>query len=152
MEAAELEFTFLSISRRYVSFSSVFREIFYRVLHMFGISSPRTFATDYQRDAILTTYSELEAREGLKECFSLLREEGFTVWCFTSGDITRVKGYFERSGIDMPLENFMSCDTKGVAKPDPAAYEPIFQKLGKDDVKWYAAAHMWDVSAANTVG
>ena len=152
MEAAELEYTFLSISTRYQPFSAVFHAIFYRVLWMSGIQKPREFATDAQRDAMLQTYSELEAREGLKECFELLRGAGFTVWCFTSGDVKRVKGYFERSGIEMPLENFASCDVEGVAKPDPKAYESIYKKFEVEDVKWFAAAHMWDVSAANKVG
>ena len=52
----------------------------------------------------------------------------------------------------MPLENFVSCDTKGVAKPALAAYRSMLQKFADDDVKWFAAAHMWDVSAAVKAG
>jgi 2-haloacid dehalogenase len=52
----------------------------------------------------------------------------------------------------MPLENFISCDTQGLAKPALAAYRPALAKFADDDVKWFAAAHMWDVSAAVKVG
>ena len=46
----------------------------------------------------------------------------------------------------------ISCDGLGVAKPAPAAYEAVWRRFGPDDVKWFAAAHMWDVSAATKVG
>lgn len=92
MEAAEREFTYLSISERYMTFSVVFRALFYRILWMAGIQEPRKFATDEQRYAILATYSQLEAREGVKEAFELLRNAGFIVWCLTSGDVERVRG------------------------------------------------------------
>lgn len=59
-----------------------------------------------------------------------------------------MQGYFNRGGVDMPAERFVSCDTQGVAKPALAAYRPVYEKFGKDDQKWFAAAHMWDVSAA----
>ena len=81
-----------------------------------------------------------------------MRANGFTVWCFTSGDVQRVGGYFERAGVDMPLENIISCDAAGIAKPALPAYEAVFKRLGADDVKWFAAAHMWDVAAATKVG
>jgi len=119
---------------------------------MSGIENPREFANDEQRDKILATFSQLAPREGIKEAFELLREAGFTIWCFTTADIKRVQGYFAKSGIEMPEKNFTSCDTKGVAKPALAAYESVLAKLGNDEVKWFAAAHMWDVSAAKRVG
>lgn len=74
------------------------------------------------------------------------------MWCFTTGDIQRVKGYFERAGVDMPLENIVSCDSAGVAKPALPAYESVYKRFGEDDVKWFAAAHLWDVAAATKVG
>jgi 2-haloacid dehalogenase len=52
----------------------------------------------------------------------------------------------------MPLENFISCDSAGIAKPALAAYRPALERFGEEDVKWFAAAHMWDVSAAVKVG
>jgi 2-haloacid dehalogenase len=39
-----------------------------------------------------------------------------------------------------------------VAKPALAAYKPTLARFAADDIKWFAAAHMWDVSAAVKVG
>ena len=74
------------------------------------------------------------------------------MWCLTTGDVKRVRGYFERGGVDMPIINFISCDNVGVAKPALQAYGPALEKFGEGDEKWFAAAHMWDVSAAVKVG
>lgn len=152
MTASELEFTFLSLSSRYKPYKLVLSALFYRTLHMLGVSDPKAIATKEERDVCIQGYSELELRPGLKECFAKLRSEGFTVWCLTTGDVTRVRGYFERGGVDMPMENFISCDSAGVAKPALAAYEPALARFGEGDVRWFAAAHMWDVSAAVKVG
>ncbi|KAE8383851.1 HAD-like domain-containing protein [Aspergillus bertholletiae] len=152
MTAAELEFTFLSISERYRPYKEVITALFYRTLYMAGVEDPRSFATDAERDQCVQGYSELELRPGTRECFAKLREAGFTVWCLTTGDTRRVRGYFERAGVDMPLENFISCDSQGVAKPALAAYRPAMERFAAEDVKWFAAAHMWDVSAAVRVG
>lgn len=151
-DTSELEFTFLSISDRYKPYSEVMKAMFYRTLWQAGIQDPRSFATEDERDACVAAYSALTLRTGLMECFEILRSAGFTVWCFTTGDVKRVRGYFEKGGVDMPLENFVSCDTKGVAKPALAAYRFVLEKFGPNEEKWFAAAHMWDVSAAVKVG
>ncbi|KAJ5891092.1 uncharacterized protein N7473_007320 [Penicillium subrubescens] len=152
MTAAELEFTFLSISERYKPYKEVMSALFFRTLYMMGVEDPRAFATEAERDQCAQGYSELELRPGTKDCFAKLRDAGFTVWCLTTGDTKRVRGYFERGGVDMPLENFISCDTAGVAKPALAAYRPALAQFKEEDKKWFAAAHMWDVSAAVKVG
>lgn len=152
MTAAELEFTFLSISERYKSYKEILAALFFRTLHMAGIENPRAFATEAERDQCVQGYSELELRPGTKECFETLRAAGFTVWCLTTGDAKRVQGYFERSGVTMPSENLISCDAHGIAKPALAAYRPAFDRFAPTDEKWFAAAHMWDVSAATKVG
>lgn len=150
-EAAEREYTYLSISNRYVRFYDVFRALFYRILWMAGVEEPRTFATDADLEFVLARFMELEARPGVAECFEILRENGFTVWAFTAGDAKRVRGYFERNGIDMPLENFASCDSLGVGKPAPESYRPLLERFAGEEA-WFAAAHMWDVSAAKSTG
>jgi 2-haloacid dehalogenase len=152
MTAAELEFTFLSISESYRPYKEVLKALFYRSLWMAGVKDPRTLVTEAERDQCIEGYSKLELRPGAKECFEKLRSEGFTVWCLTTGDTQRVRGYFERAGVDMPLEDFISCDTKGVAKPALRAYKPALDRFAPQDVKWFAAAHMWDVSAAVRAG
>ncbi|OOF94035.1 hypothetical protein ASPCADRAFT_507926 [Aspergillus carbonarius ITEM 5010] len=153
MTNAELQFTFLSISESYKPYKTILTELFYQTLHMIGVADPHAFATPAQRDLCVEGYSKLELREGTRECFSKLRAAGFTVWCLTTGDTQRVRGYFERAGVDMPLENFISCDTAGVAKPALAAYRPALERLeALGGEKWFAAAHLWDVAAATKVG
>jgi 2-haloacid dehalogenase len=150
--AAELEFTFLSIQGSYKPYHAVLRGLFYRTLMLCGVSKPRDLATDEEREECIEGYSSLELRPETQACFQHLRSNGFTVWAFTTGDIKRVRGYFERAGVDMPMGNFITCDSVGVAKPALGAYEAVWKHLGSEDVKWFAAAHMWDVSAATKVG
>ncbi|KAL3472046.1 HAD-like domain-containing protein [Aspergillus californicus] len=152
MTAAELEFTFLSISERYRPYKRILEAVFYRTLWMAGVQNPRDLATDAERDECIQGYWSLQLRSGVKECFEKLRKEGFTVWCLTTGDLARVRGYFEQGGVDMPEANVISCDSKGMAKPALGAYRPVFDQFAPDADKWFAAAHMWDVSAAVKVG
>jgi 2-haloacid dehalogenase len=151
IETAEREYTYLSITKRYKPSFEVMAALFYRMLYMGGIEEPRQFATDEDRDYILQGYSNLTVRPGVDECFRKLRDNGFTVWCLTAGDTQRVHGYLTRGKIDMPVTNFISCDSSGVGKPDLQAYRPLLETFG-DDQKWFAAAHMWDVSAAKMAG
>ncbi|PWY87369.1 putative 2-haloalkanoic acid dehalogenase [Aspergillus heteromorphus CBS 117.55] len=152
MTNAELQFTFLSISDSYKPYKIVLTELFYQTLSMIGVADPHRFATLAERDTCVEGYSLLELRDGTRECFARFREAGFTVWCLTTGDTQRVRGYFERAGVDMPLENFLSCDDAGVAKPALAAYRPALARLGDEGQKWFAAAHLWDVAAATKAG
>ncbi|EED23992.1 conserved hypothetical protein [Talaromyces stipitatus ATCC 10500] len=122
--AAELEYTFLSVAESYRPYKEVLKATFYRTLWMAGIEDPRSFASDAERDQCIEGYSLLRLRQGTQECFDTLKRAGFTVWCLTTGDTQRVRGYFERAGVHLPLENFISCD----------------------------AAHMWDASAAAKAG
>ncbi|EFQ89580.1 hypothetical protein CFE70_003036 [Pyrenophora teres f. teres 0-1] len=150
--AAELEFTFLSIAGSYKPYKDILRGTFYRTLMLAGVGDPRASFTDEERDQCIEGYSALQLRPGCEAAFNILRDNGFTVWCFTTGDVKRVRGYFERAGVHMPMENFISCDGLGVAKPAMAAYQIVYDKLGANDIKWFAAAHMWDATAATKVG
>ncbi|KAF4635579.1 hypothetical protein G7Y89_g2514 [Cudoniella acicularis] len=152
MTGAELEFTFLSISERYKPYKEILKAMFYRTLWMAGISDPRALVTEEERNLCIQGYSELKLRPGAAECFAKLRSAGFTVWCLTTADLKRVQGYFEKGGVDMPVEKFISCDSTGLAKPALGAYMPALAQFEKGDEKWFAAAHMWDVSAAVKVG
>ncbi|PYH92286.1 putative 2-haloalkanoic acid dehalogenase [Aspergillus ellipticus CBS 707.79] len=167
MQVAELESTQLLMSGRYTPYADVFRAVFYRVLFMAGISDPRAFATDDERDRCHAGYSRLGLRPGCSAMMDKLRENGFTVWCLTTGDPGRVGGYFTRAGINMPTENLVSCFTfmahdsnagagesasLGVTKPSMGAYKPMLDRFASEDQKWFAAAHMWDVSAAVKAG
>ncbi|EAT83168.1 hypothetical protein HBI56_071880 [Parastagonospora nodorum] len=150
--AAELEFTFLSIQGSYKAYKDVLRGLFYRTLSLCGIAHPRDMATEEEREQCIEGYSALEIRAGCKEAFEILRNNGFTVWCLTTGDIKRVAGYFERGGVEMPRDNIVSCDVAGSAKPALPVYQAMWDRLGAQEIKWFAAAHMWDVAAATKVG
>ncbi|KAK7428887.1 hypothetical protein QQZ08_004657 [Neonectria magnoliae] len=153
LEVAEREYTYLSMSGRYVVFFKVFEALFYRCLHYAGIQDPHAFASQDDVAHLVDEWKKLSLREGAAECVSKLREAGFTVWCFTAGDIARVQGYFSRGGVEMPAESLLSCDSVGLAKPTPEAYEPILKRLSAHGSKpWFAAAHLWDASTAKTVG
>ncbi|KAK6593421.1 haloacid dehalogenase-like hydrolase [Botrytis cinerea] len=132
MTAAELEFTFLSISERYKPYKGILESTFYRTLWFAGVEDPRALCTDEELDACVQGW--------------------FKVWLLTTADLKRVQGYFSKGGVEMPAENFISCDSSGVAKPALAAYRTALDKFAADDETWFAAAHMWDVSAAKKVG
>ncbi|PLB43205.1 putative 2-haloalkanoic acid dehalogenase [Aspergillus steynii IBT 23096] len=152
MEAAEREYAYLSMSHRYRPFLDIFGAIFYRTLWFSGMEDPRSFASDEDRDYLIKGYRQLLPREGVYRAMQSLRDAGFTVWCFTSGDVRRVRGYFLRSMIQMPEENIVSCDNSQLAKPALEAYQEVLSKFDEGDVVWFAAAHMWDVSAAKSAG
>lgn len=153
IEVAEREYTYLSMSGAYVSYAHVFESIFWRMLWKSGIPEPREFATADDLAAIMEGYMRMEMRPGAKECVQKLRDAGFTVWAFTMGDLKRVGGYFKQAGIEMPAEHLKSCDSSSLGKPDPEAYRPLLNQLSSDGSKpWFAAAHMWDVSAARRTG
>ncbi|EED23995.1 2-haloalkanoic acid dehalogenase, putative [Talaromyces stipitatus ATCC 10500] len=163
MQTAELEHTMLRMSQREKPYAEMFKALFYRVLYMAGIDNPRSFATDEERDMCHAGYSRLELRPDCKEMIEKLRDNGFTVWCLTTGDAQRVGGYFKRAGFDMPAENLVSChdflkhgapDSYPLEffKPSMSSYKHMLEKFAPTDQKWFAAAHMWDVSAAVKAG
>lgn len=153
IETAEREYTYLSLSGRYATFFRVFGSLFYRMLRYAGVADPRAFASDADVDYLVAEWKKLYLRPGAADCIAKLRAAGFTVWCLTAGDLARVAGYFTLAGVDLPPENLVSCDSTGVAKPDPAAYRPLLEQLkATGATPWFAAAHMWDVSTARTIG
>ncbi|KAF4415883.1 2-haloalkanoic acid dehalogenase [Fusarium acutatum] len=152
IEASEREYTYLSITQRYVAFDKLFSSLFYRMLWLAGIEEPRSFASEADIEKITHGYMELEPRPDLKRCFDKLRAAGFTVRGLTAGDFDRVLGYFDKAGIEFPKEHLISCDSFGVGKPDLKAYASTFEELKGAKELWFAAAHMWDVSSAKQVG
>ncbi|KAJ5554770.1 hypothetical protein N7535_007216 [Penicillium sp. DV-2018c] len=154
-ESAEREYTNLSLAKSYVPFGEVFRALFYRMLYAAGIEEPRTWASPEDLEYIMQEYQLLELRPGAAECIQKLRDAGFTFWGFTASDVKTVGGYFKNAGVPMPVENLLSCDDAGVGKPDLGSYRPLLEKLRSESggkTPWFAAAHMWDVSAARKAG
>lgn len=155
IESAEREYTYLSMSGKYVPFATVVRAIFYRMLFKAGISQPREFASEQDLEYILTEgYDKLEMRSGARECIQILRDGGYKVWALTAADRTGCSAYFKQAGVNFPEENILSCDGSGVGKPDQEAYQPLLKQLssGGQPPPWFAAAHAWDTSAAMRAG
>lgn len=152
MADAERECSFLDRSGRYVQFWTVFKPLFYRTLGIAGVAKPRELATDEDVDFLVASYRKLKARPGIHECMSRLRGAGFTIWALTSGDAARVQGYLSSNGIEIPTDNFVACESIGVSKPAPEVYKYVLDKLPGADQTWFAAAHMWDSSAAKHSG
>ncbi|TVY58692.1 hypothetical protein LSUE1_G008735, partial [Lachnellula suecica] len=132
IEAAEREYTYLSISGKYMPFFDVFRALFWRMLFKAGVEKPREFASVEDLDFIMTSYQNLTPRPGAAECFNILRAGGFTMWAYTAGDLKRVGGYFSQANIHSPEENLLSCDTYGIGKPAKESYIPVIEKLRKE--------------------
>jgi 2-haloacid dehalogenase len=155
LESAEREYTYLSLSQKYVPFADVFKALFFRVLHFAGVAEPRTIATTEDVDYFMSEYRKCEVRAGAMECIRRLNAAGWVVWAFTSGDRERVKGYFEKGGVAIDSGHLVTCDEVGVGKPELKAYEKLKERIRVNEtetVLWYAAAHAWDVSAAGRAG
>lgn len=151
--ACERDFSYLSQIGHYQPTKNIMRESFYRTLFHAGIEDPKAFASEEDLDFLFAEWFKLKARPELPALWKMLRDNGFTIWCLTNGDVQRVQGYFRNSGLEMPEENIISCDMIGVGKPAPAVYKYMLNKLpdhGADS--WFAAAHMWDCCAAKSVG
>ena len=153
IEVTGREYTNLSMNGLYTPSSTLFKSLFWRILFQAGIAEPLKFATDDNLAALLKAYSDMEMRPGAKECVEKLRNAGWTVWGLTTGDADTVRGYFLRSGIDMPAENVKSCNELRITKPEPDAYKPMLKQLSGDGSRpFFAAAHAWDSAAAREVG
>jgi 2-haloacid dehalogenase len=154
LETAEREYTYLSLSGRYVPFAKVFQAIFFRVLHFAGVPEPRGLASEEDVEFFIQEYKNSNFRPGAKQCIDRFKASGWTVWAFTSGDRERVKGYFSKGDIAIDNDHIITCDDFGVGKPDIRAYERVKERIGAsvDETMWFAAAHGWDVSAAGRAG
>ncbi|KAF2627331.1 haloacid dehalogenase-like hydrolase [Macroventuria anomochaeta] len=154
LETAEREYTYLSLSGRYVPFAKIFQAIFFRVLHFAGVHEPRSVANEEDVEYFIQEYKNCTVRPGARECIDRLQKSGWTVWAFTSGDRERVKGYFNKGDISIDNEHIITCDDVGIGKPEIKAYERVKERIGagKDESLWFAAAHGWDVSAASRAG
>ncbi|KAJ6578911.1 putative 2-haloalkanoic acid dehalogenase [Mycena vulgaris] len=148
---AELDFQYLSILDKFSPHSTLLKKAFYKTLDAAGL--PQDFLAEAAIDSLISQYSgNLTPRPGLSEMMQTLRDAGFTVWCCSDGSPERVKGYFEKAGIDMPMENLLSCNMCAAAKPDPKVYKMAREKLGEADVAVFAAAHAWDLAGARREG
>jgi len=148
---AEVDFQQLSVVEKFRSHSSLLKNAFYKTLKDAEI--PESSVPEAEIDLLVSEYSQnLTPRSGLSEMIHTLRDGGFTVWCCSDASPERVRGYFEKAGIDMPMENVLSCDACEAAKPDPKVYQMVKKELSHADVTVFAAAHAWDLAGARKEG
>lgn len=153
MNGAEKDYSYLSLSKQYKTFQDIIRPTFYRTLHMAGIGDPKAFATDEDVNHVYKAWFELRARPGLDVMVKKLREANFRVCAATDASLDRVKGYFDKAGVEISRDDILSCDSVGAGKPEPIVYQKAREIYGKDDKEiWFAAAHSWDCSAAKASG
>ncbi|KAJ7672066.1 HAD-like domain-containing protein [Mycena rosella] len=148
---AELDFQYLSIVGDYRSHSTLLKKAFYKTMDAAGLASSSLAEADV--DELISQYCDnLTPRPGLSEMMQTLRDAGFTVWCCSDGSPERVKGYFEKAGIAMPMENLLSCNMCAAAKPDPKVYKMAKEKVRGAETAVFAAAHAWDLAGARKEG
>ncbi|KAJ7798638.1 putative 2-haloalkanoic acid dehalogenase [Mycena olivaceomarginata] len=148
---AEVDFQRLSVVKEFRSHSELLKTAFYKTLQDAGVSESSVPEADV--DMLISEYSHnLTPRPGLAEMIQTLRDGGFTVWCCSDASPERVRGYFEKAGIDLPTENLLSCDMCAAAKPDPKVYRMVKKALGHAKVAVFAAAHSWDLAGARKEG
>ncbi|KAL7419432.1 hypothetical protein Q5752_006270 [Cryptotrichosporon argae] len=153
--STERDYSYLSQIKQYKPFAKIMQHTFVRLLFQAGVPDPINFCTPEQVAEIIQAHHHLKPNPGLEELLSILREGGFEVFCCSDANIERVKGYFDRAQIEMPLSNILSADMCAAGKPEPAVYKMAREKVGADEpgaVSVFAAAHAWDIAAAKSAG
>lgn len=67
-------------------------------------------------------------------------------------DADSEQGYFDKAGIEMPWENVLHCDGKGIAKPDLSLYRDMLDNQFAGQEVWFGASHAWDCAGARQAG
>ncbi|KAK1925970.1 haloacid dehalogenase [Papiliotrema laurentii] len=155
--STERDYSYLSQIKQYKPFLEIMSHTFTRILYQAGVpeSDLEGFYTQEDLDYIVDGHRNLKPREGLAEMMQILRQGGFDVWCCSDANVERVKGYFDKAGVEMPLDRILSADMVKAGKPEPEVYKFARQKAGSDkpgEVSVFAASHAWDCAAAKAAG
>ncbi|WVQ74667.1 haloacid dehalogenase, type II [Cryptococcus sp. DSM 104548] len=153
----ERDYSYLSQIKQYKPFFAILANTLTRVLFQAGVPEEELdgFFTQEDVDYMMAEYQALTPRPGLAEMMTTLREGGFEVWCCSDANVDRVKGYFDRAGVEMPLDHILSADMVKAGKPEAAVYKFAREKAGSDqpgEVSVFAASHAWDTAAAKAAG
>lgn len=142
MSAAERDYSYLSQTNQYKTFTTVIRHSFWRNLHFAGIEEPEEFCKEEDVEALIQAWMKFTPREGLHEMIANLRAAGIKVCAATDASADRVKGYFDAAGIDFPLADILSGDEVQAGKPERKFYEAAMRKHahGLENPKAYFAA------------
>ncbi|PWN37425.1 HAD-like protein [Meira miltonrushii] len=144
-----------SIDGKHVPFLKVLKYTFTQTLFQSDIQNAKSFAKEEDIDYIVSQYGKLQPREGMEEMFTILRQNGFTVWACSDADVNRLNDCFASTSITIPKDRIISADAMGRSKPDKVVYDSALRQM-KDvvpnDVYIFAAAHAWDLAGARQSG
>ncbi|KAJ7478594.1 putative 2-haloalkanoic acid dehalogenase [Mycena galericulata] len=148
---AEIDFQYLSVLEKFHSHSTLMKKAFHKTLSAAGL--PPSSVSDADIELLISQYAEnLTPQPGLSEMMQTLRAAGFTVYCCSDASPERVCAYFAKAGVEMPVENVLSCNMCAAAKPDAKVYRMVKEKLEGASVAVFAAAHAWDLAGAQKEG
>lgn len=152
METAERECISFDVWGRYVQFKKIFGPLLFRMLGIAWYREATRVRHRRGRGVYREQLSQAESSAGRSRMHipttgSRLHHRGLT-----SGDAERVQGYLSANGIDIAAENLVTCDSIGKTKPAPEVYKYMLDKLAGAEQVWFAAAHMWDSTAAKHNG
>ena len=153
--AAQRDFTYTSMAEQYTPIAQILKHTFRRACLI--VDMPDDVVSDEDVAAVMTAITQLPPRPGLKECFDGLRDAGWDVYAVTNGGKQTSLEYFRLANITLDHEHLLSCDDIQVAKPDEKVYTNTNMHLdarghGKNDERWFVAAHAWDLMAARKAG
>ncbi|PWN48069.1 haloacid dehalogenase [Violaceomyces palustris] len=153
--STERDYSYLSQIKAYKPFAEIMKHTLNRVLFQAGIEDPDSIAGPEDAAYIIKGYHSLRPRPGMDKMMEKLRSAGFDVWCCTDADTRRVKGYFDKAGVEMPLSKISSGDECKAGKPEKAIYDMALERIGAKSggkPSIFVAAHAWDIAAAKAAG
>lgn len=132
--STERDYSYLSQIKQYRPFFEIMSHTLRRLLFQAGVpeSALEDFYSQEDIEYIMAEYKKLKPRPGLGEMMQTLRDGGFEVWCCSDANIDRVKGYFDKAGVEMPLDHILSADMVNAGKPEPEVYKFAREKAGAD--------------------
>ncbi len=107
-----------------------------RVLYQAGIppSLVDDMCDEETVDYLIQHYNDcLVPYAGLQEMIETLEAGGIEFWACSGASVARVKNYFDRSGIPMPLERIWDVTPVGTHKPHLEVYEYLMKERKAKD-------------------
>ncbi len=106
-----------------------------------------------EREAILSTYDELDVFEDAPEGMERLHDVGYDLYILSNGSPEMLDTLIDHAGIDEYVEETISVAEIETFKPDAEVYRHAADRIGEsiEDVA-FAAAGWWDVPGAVDAG
>jgi 2-haloacid dehalogenase len=105
------------------------------------------------REAVLATFSRLDAHPDARPALEHLRGAGLAVAALTNGAAATTTALLERTGLNALVARVISIDEVQAWKPAPAPYLRAADVLGVEPRRLaLVAVHSWDVHGAHRAG